>query len=96
MNQASSLSIVNRSILRESEPFKNETPEVFKFLTKAQTYTDASTLNESISTASRMSKTTYKTSSNELPRNVFLPQVKKKEFLDPYLFVSLFYPNFNR
>lgn len=92
MNQASSISIVNRSILRESEPFKNETPAAFKFLTQAKTYTDASTMNASFSTAG-MTKTSTKFSTLNVSRNVFVPEVKKKEFLNPYFFVS---PIFNR
>lgn len=89
MNQASSLSIVNRSILRDSEPFKNETPDVFKFLTNARTYTDASTMNASFSTTPVASKaSTQKFSTLNVTRNAFVPEVKKKEFLNPYFFVS--------
>lgn len=94
MNQTSSLSIVNRSILRDSQPFKNETPEVFKFLTNMKTYTDASTMNESFTTAPNMSKTTTaKYSTLDVSRKSFVPEVKKKEFVNPYFFVSVSYHN---
>jgi len=89
MNQSSSLCIVNRSILRDSEPFKNETPAVFKFLTNSKTYTDASTMNASFTTADNMSKaSSQKYSTLNVDRSQFVPEIKKKEFLNPYFFVS--------
>ena len=91
MNQASSISIVNQSILRDHEPFKNETPDVFKFLTQTKTYTDASTMNESMISAdvvSNVESVSSKMSTFEQVKQTFVPEVKKKEFLNPYLFVS--------
>lgn len=92
MNQSCSISIVNRSILRDHIPFKDETPEVFKMLTNTKTYTDASTMNESFQSVGHMSRTTTnKYSTLNMTRNQFVPEVKKKEFLNPYFFVSFLY-----
>jgi len=78
MNQAANLSIVNRSILRENEPFKNETPEVFKYLTNTNTYTEASTMNESFESADNLSRvSSQKYSTLNATRNQFVPEVKK-------------------
>lgn len=87
MNQSASISIVNRSILRENEPFKNETPDVFKFLTNSKTYTDASTMNASMVTDDVSVVSVQKFSTLNVTKNNFVPEVKKKEFLSPYFFV---------
>lgn len=91
MNQSSNISIVNRSILRENEPFKNETPEVFKMLHHNYTNTnsEASTMNESFMTGAELSRaSSQKYSTFNVTKNKFVPEVKKKEFLNPYFFVS--------
>lgn len=90
MNQSASISIVNRSILRENEPFKNETPQVFKFLTNTKTYTDASTMNASVVSDNMSVASSHRFSTLNVTKNQFVPEVKKKEFLNPYFFVSLF------
>ena len=90
MNQSSSLCILNRSILRDKQPFKNETPEVFKFLTNTKTYTEASTMNASFETDDKVScASSQKFSTLNVTRTQFVPEVKKKEFLNPYFFVSV-------
>jgi len=99
MNQSSHLSVVNRSILREKEPFKNETPDVFKVLhhNYNNTNTEASTMNESFMTAGELSRTSsLKYSTFDVTKNKFIPEVKKKEFLNPYFFLKPAKLNGNR
>lgn len=50
------LSIVKMKISRDYEPFKDETPAVFKLLTNVKTYTEGTSLDDSFSTSANLTK----------------------------------------
>ena len=90
MKQLQSLSIVNMKISREDEPFKNETPAVFKLLTNVKTYTEGTSMNASFSTSANLTKNSWKYITLNIPLSAIIPDVKKKDFNNPYLFVRNF------